>query len=547
MIGLGLADEPVERRERGRRHAPLGAPAAVGVDLLLFGVADAAVERQVVDRRPAHGGEQGLAGHVDRIALDEAQVGRAQALERGVDRALVAVEPADGVLDLVVFAEGSVEAQFLAEEPEGQRAVAEAVRERRGVVVVLEVRGVLAIGGDRHQLELVRQVPVGLARQAPAFELDAAVGLVADRPGGVGIVRVAREVAVAAADEARVVGDARSVRIDVAPGRGRVVVRRIGRQRKARARKHPVGIVRFEQHRTDLPAVVDRVVADDVDIHRVGRPPAQLAAQAHVVDLAFVGDDAVAVRRQPGGNPVDRVDRRARIDRGVARQRGRTADRIDAAEVHPLDVTVLLLGDAGHARVEALGNVEVEAAAEVDPVAAAVGGRDAARIVAFGALRIELHRPADRVAPGERPLRAAQDLDPLEIEQVEDRAGERGVVDVIHIEPDAGLERRVEVVLADAADVGDERGAEGRALRLERHRRGLVGHLADVGLAARLEHLGVDRGDRERGVLQVLLAELRGDEDLAAVRGCRRFGRRRVLRLGRHCRQHRQRGGAQQR
>ena len=35
---------------------------------------------------------------------------------------------------------------------------------------------------------------------------------------------------------------------------------------------------------------------------------------------------------------------------------------------------------------------------------------------------------------------------------------------------------------------------------------------------ARFEHRGVDRGDRERRVLQVLLAELRGDDDLVAGR-----------------------------
>ena len=114
-------------------------------------------------------------------------------------------------------------------------------------------------------------------------------------------------------------------------------------------------------------------------------------------------------------------------------------------------------------------------------------------------------------------MRAAQDLDAVEVEQVEDRAGQRGEVDVVDIEADARLERRIEVELADAADRGAERGAEGGALRLERHRRRLVGDLRDVGLAARLEHRGRHRGDRERRILQVLLAELRGDEDLAVV------------------------------
>ncbi len=74
-----------------------------------------------------------------------------------------------------------------------------------------------------------------------------------------------------------------------------------------------------------------------------------------------------------------------------------------------------------------------------------------------------LHRAADRVLAGERALRAAQDFDAVEVEQVEQRGGQRRVVDVVDIESDAGSKRRVEVELADAADARAHRRTVGRA------------------------------------------------------------------------------------
>jgi hypothetical protein len=47
----------------------------------------------------------------------------------------------------------------------------------------------------------------------------------------------------------------------------------------------------------------------------------------------------------------------------------------------------------------------------------------------------------------------------------------------------------------------------------QRHVRRLRRDLGDAGLAAGLEHLAGGRGDRDRSVLQVLLAELRRDDD----------------------------------
>jgi hypothetical protein len=158
------------------------------------------------------------------------------------------------------------------------------------------------------------------------------------------------------------------------------------------------------------------------------------------------------------------------------------------------------------------------------PVAAAIGRRDIARAVAGRLLGIELDRAADRVAAGQRTLRPTQHLDPIEIEQVEDRSGQRGIIDIVDIEADARLQRRIEVILADAADAGDQRGAEGRALRLQRDRWRLVCDLCDVGLAARLQHCAGNGGDRQRRLLQILFAKLGGDDDFLDARLIGRIG-----------------------
>ena len=128
-------------------------------------------------------------------------------------------------------------------------------------------------------------------------------------------------------------------------------------------------------------------------------------------------------------------------------------------------------------------------------------------------LREQLDGAADGVAARQRALRTAQDFDALEVEQVEQRAGQRGQVDVVDVQADARFQREVEVGLADAADVGDEAGAVGLRLRREEDVGRLRGDFVDAGLAARLEHVAGDRGDGERRFLQILAAELRGHDD----------------------------------
>ena len=156
--------------------------------------------------------------------------------------------------------------------------------------------------------------------------------------------------------------------------------------------------------------------------------------------------------------------------------------------------------------------VKVAPPRSADHVAAAIADLDEAAAVGVRPPGDQADRAADRVAALERALRAAQDLDPLEIEQVEIGAGQRRIIDVVDIDADAGLVGRAEIELADAADRGADRGAEGGALLAQGHVRGLVGDLDEAVLAALLEQLGRNRGDRERRILQPLRAELGGDD-----------------------------------
>ena len=163
-------------------------------------------------------------------------------------------------------------------------------------------------------------------------------------------------------------------------------------------------------------------------------------------------------------------------------------------------------------------DLEVRAAAKIDPMAAAIGRRDIAVALAR-LLGIELDGAADGVPAGQRALWTAKNFDPVKIQKVKDRTGQRGVVDVVDIQTDARLERGVEVVLANATDRSGQRVTECRTLRLQRDARRLHRNLVDAGFATSIHHRRVDGSDGDRCVLQVLSAELGRHRDLGKRRG----------------------------
>ena len=178
--------------------------------------------------------------------------------------------------------------------------------------------------------------------------------------------------------------------------------------------------------------------------------------------------------------------------------------------------------------------VEPERGARAETVVLAEVELDEARTQARRLAGDQPHGTADRVAPLHRALRTAQHLDLFEVEHAEVGAGERRVIDVVDVHPDPRLQREVEVVLADAADVGVERGAVGERRRAQLHVGRTLGRLVDRLRATCAQCLAGQRGDRDRRVLERLLAEpgrhrdLFGQRALGIVRTVRGLIRRRI-------------------
>ncbi len=166
------------------------------------------------------------------------------------------------------------------------------------------------------------------------------------------------------------------------------------------------------------------------------------------------------------------------------------------------------------------------------------GGQHVARIVtvaggqaggyarfAAGVAGLDADRARSGVAAKQRALRPAQHFDALHVGKVEDRAARRRDVDAIEI--DRGLLVRAgdDAVAQRAADREDRqlRAADrGAHVDARRHAR----QIDDVGDAIGPERILAQRGDRDRNVLQRLLALLGGDDDdIETIGITRRLGR----------------------
>ena len=131
-------------------------------------------------------------------------------------------------------------------------------------------------------------------------------------------------------------------------------------------------------------------------------------------------------------------------------------------------------------------------------------------------------------------LRAAQHLEPRDVENVQQRRLRACQVDVVDVNPHAGIESPQRVALAHAADVHVDRAA-GRPVLGNLHVRNEAVQILDIRDVLGLDGGGSDGRDGERDVLQVLRPAPRRDDDLLqpAVVGGRR-GRCRIrVRRGR--------------
>jgi hypothetical protein len=189
------------------------------------------------------------------------------------------------------------------------------------------------------------------------------------------------------------------------------------------------------------------------------------------------------------------------------------AERVVLLGEGVVDPVGLRLVEQRHACRQGVGEATPDRPLEVDVVVGAVGRPNEAVEVLRGLSGFELDHAGRSVAPEERPLRPAQDLGALQVEQglpLHHRVLEHHLVDH-HRDGLRGVE--VEVGVAEPADVEARKGAtEGRLEQQARHprREGL-----DVSAARgqKRELISVEGRQRKRNLLDVFLALLGRDRD----------------------------------
>ena len=144
-----------------------------------------------------------------------------------------------------------------------------------------------------------------------------------------------------------------------------------------------------------------------------------------------------------------------------------------------------------------------------------------------GRVRHDVDRTADGVSAEQSALRALQDLDPVDIEQIlvgADRARQVGAVD---IHAHGRIEVESEIVLADTADRGgQDRCIAGKGRTgIEVDVGGQGGKGVNIGDASALHGFSGKRGDRDGDLLKVFGTARSGYHDLFERVGRGREGR----------------------
>ena len=167
------------------------------------------------------------------------------------------------------------------------------------------------------------------------------------------------------------------------------------------------------------------------------------------------------------------------------------------------DIVIAGLEDAREAQRDAVGDGSANSAFEIGGAKIAVGSANVsielvARFDAF-----ELQRAGRRVAAEQRALRAAQDFDPLGVEDRE--AFENGVfVDDLVIDEGDGLRGvEVEVRVAEAADIGAREDAAEGGFDDQAGHAGREELDVFAGLAIGSERVLIERGERDGHVLDI--------------------------------------------
>jgi hypothetical protein len=246
-------------------------------------------------------------------------------------------------------------------------------------------------------------------------------------------------------------------------------------------------------------------------------PHIDLGAAFRVLEAVIAGQGDVQMRRRP---PEQSAAHAGIFERVHPIAAGEVEDRAPAP-----------CGGAGDADRERVGDQRAgQGGARLD--VAEIADRKLGAAFGLEARRAgdQVDRAGGRVLAVERALRPAQDLDPLDVEEVEGRRGDAAVIDLVDIDADALLdavigeaERR-----AEAADIGRRVARIGRVELEARLDLAEPGHIE---AGRRGQPLVADHRDGERHVLQAFVAAPRGDDDVAATGLGGRLGRRRLGRL----------------
>ena len=279
------------------------------------------------------------------------------------------------------------------------------------------------------------------------------------------------------------------------------------------------------------------VGGDRLQRHLVGDVPVGAerdAAGVQVVAVVEVGVDpeGIAGGRRKGAEHRSRPGGRARGARPVARGvevqphheirawpvfEGQAAgDLVLVAVAQAIEIGVLGIALAPRERDRRLGQQRVadqrsaDRASELHQVVVADRSLRPRRQLWLQGAGDELHRSADGVAAIECALRPAQHLDTVDVVDRQERPLGPAQIDVVDIDPDAGVGKGQAVDLADPADIDHSVG------RIA-HMQGQVGdralEIADVAGLHGVQGIAADRRDRHRYVLQPLATPPGGDHD----------------------------------
>ena len=467
--------------------------------LVFPGIAEAASQRELRSDLVGAFGEDRLRAGTLRVAQDVGRVvpvaegqGPAGKIEEAEDlrhaeiHGLALVEPADHRIERRAGVGGK--AQFLLEglAVVVTRRIEE--RERRAVLAdrrctrigVRDARELAAPAGDRGQLaeiEIVVGIQIEAVDRDPLAVLHLDEAVLTERDGRVVERVTARRVL---ADHLEDIGEERGIAL--------------------------VAIVLVDR-RHGLGTIAQIFILRE-DAEAAGRLPQQLATQrGHVLAACTAAVEATRNARVVARHEAD--DRAVAGAVAVVAVRGfRPGDNAQSHVVENRDIR-------GQLQLAGLERTELEAAVHAD-------------LAQLGALGLDRHRAAGGVLAEQRALRPAQNFDLRHIEGVEQLGLHRRHHEIV----DEHRNRRLEVDddrgLTDAAH--RERGGVEVGDRVGREVRHEGGEITDIARARLADQVGVDRGNRDRGALQVRTAPRGGHHDLVQAIARHFFGARLRLR-----------------